>query len=134
MRNYTLRLADEYGISPNRMRELRAFCLQYEEKKAKLSQLYTLSSAPPEVPVMGGTSGKPTESKAILAVQLKSDIKLIDDCLAQAVGDDVGLLAPLKKNITLGVGYDSLGYVPCGRNLFFQYRRKFYFLLDKSKR
>lgn len=115
------------------MRELREFCLQYEEKKSKLRHLYTLSSAPPEVPVMGGASGKPTESKAILAVQLKSDIKLIDDCLAQAVGDDVGLLAPLKKNVTLGVGYDSLGYVPCGINQFYRYRRRFFFLLNEKK-
>ena len=37
---------DKYGISKEAYRELRSFCLQYEEKKARLQQLRSIASAP----------------------------------------------------------------------------------------
>lgn len=132
-REYDLRLQGKYDIGRNRYRELKAFCLQYDEKKRKLKQLYSLSAVPPEVSVMGGEPGKPTEKKALKAIQLKADVELIEKCLQAAIGDDVGLLEPLKKNITLGIGFDSLGYVPCSVRPFYRCRKKFFYLLDKEK-
>ena len=133
MREYDLRLSKEYSISRHRYRELKEFCLQYEEKKAELQQIYTSSSVSPEVAVMGGVPGKPTEQKAMRAVKLKEEIELIEGCIAEACGEDVGLTEQLKRNVTLGVGYDSLGYVPCGVRQFYIYRRKFFYILDKEK-
>ncbi|MBQ8504563.1 MAG: hypothetical protein IJ491_09860 [Clostridia bacterium] len=132
-RSYKLRLSDKYNISPNRYAELKAFCLQYEEKRAELEQLYSLSSVPPEVAVMGGEPGKPTERKAMRASKLKREIELIDRSLEAVCGADIGIIEVLKKNVTLGYGYDKLGYVPCGINQFYKHRRKFFFLLDKEK-
>ena len=132
-RDYDLRLSEEYGISRHRYRELKEFCLQYDEKKLELKQLYTSSSLPPEVSVMGGEPGKPTERKAMRAMQLKNDIELIDSALNEACGADVGILTSLKKNVTEGVGFEALGCVPCSSRTFYRYRRKFFFLLDKEK-
>ncbi len=132
-REYKLRLSEKYNISPNRYAELKAFCLQYEEKKAELEQLYSLSSVPPEIAVMGGEPGKPTERKAMRASKLKNDIELIDRSLEATCGEAVGLIEILKKNITLGYGFDKLGYVPCSCRTFYRYRRKFFFLLNEEK-
>lgn len=132
-RNYDLSLSEEYDISRHRYRELKEFCLQYDEKKLKLKQLYTSSTVPPEVAVMGGVPGNPTQRKAMYAIQWKNDIELIDNALNEACGADVGIVPILKKNITEGIGYESLGYVPCSSKTFYRYRRKFFFLLDKEK-
>ena len=133
MREYDLKLSKEYSISRHRYRELKEFCLQYEEKKSELQQIYTSSSVSPEVAVMGGVPGKPTEQKAMRAVKLKEETDLIESCIAEACGKDVGIREHLKKNVTLGVGFDSLGYVPCGVRQFYLYRRKFFFILNEEK-
>ena len=132
-RNYDLSLSKEFNISRHRYRELKEFCLQYGEKKEELRQLYSLSSIPPDVAVMGGEPGKPTERKAMRAVQLKKDVELIDKALTDVCGKDIGLIPLLKRNVTEGVGFDSLGCVPCGSRSFYRLRRKFFFLLDKEK-
>jgi hypothetical protein len=132
-RSYDLKFSKEYNISRHRYRELKEFCLQYEEKKAELQQIYTSSTVAPEITVKGGMPGNPTENKAMRALKLKSDIELIDNTLNLACEKAVGVIPFLKKNITEGVGFSYLGYVPCSPKLFYKYRRKFFFLLDKEK-
>lgn len=132
-REYDLKLSREYSISRHRYRELKEFCLQYEEKKSELQQIYTSSAVAPEVAVMGGQSGNSTESKALRALKLKAEIELIEKCIEGAVGADIGLADALKKNITLGAGFDSLGRVPCSAKTFYSKRRKFFFLLNIEK-
>lgn len=133
-RDYDLSLSKEFNISRHRYRELKEFCLQYEEKKEELRQLYSISSVSPDVVVMGGEPGKPTERKAMRTLKLKNDIDLIDKALSDTCGADVGIIPLLKKNVTEGVGFDRLGYVPCSIRNFYQFRRKFFFLLDKEKK
>ena len=133
-REYDLRLLSKYDISRHRYRELKEFCLQHDEKKSKLNQIYTLSSAPSDVPVMGGLPGRPTENKALRAQQLKADIDLVEICLKEACEEDVGLLEKLTLNVTRGLGYDSLGYVPSGARQFYRLRKKFFFILDEKKK
>ena len=133
-RDYKLKLKDNYGISNYRYQELRAFCFQHEEKKAELRQLYSLSSISTEISVMGGMRRKPTERKALKAGELKRDIDMVESCLVEACGEDVGVIECLRKNVTYGFGFSRLGYVPCGKNQFFAYRRKFFYLLDKNKK
>lgn len=112
---------------------MEAFCRQYPEKKRQLKEFYELSSAPSDTPVMGGIPGKPTENKALKVLQLKKDVEMIDRCVEKACGNAVGMIDFLKENITEGHGYDKLGYVPCSKNKFSDYRRKFFFLLNKEK-
>ena len=132
MREYKIKLS-KYNISPGRCKELEGFCQQYYEKKAELKELYALSSVSAESSVKSGVPGKPTENKAMRAQQLKRDIEIIDKALELACGFDVGLIEPVKRNVVLRIGFDSLGYVPCGINKFSECRRKFYFYLDKEK-
>ena len=132
LREYQYRLS-KYGISPGRQRELEGFCYQYEEKKKELAQIYSSSSVPPEVAVMGGVPGKPTEQKAMRANQLKRDIEIIDKTLELTCDTDVGVIEPLKESVIKKPHEREKKYIPCGINKFYEYRRKFYFLLDKEK-
>ena len=69
---------DKYGISKEAYRELRSFCLQYEEKKARLQQLRSIASAP--ITGMPGKNepGNPTAKHAEMAVKLSNDIAMIE--------------------------------------------------------
>ncbi len=124
----------KYNISPGRRKELEGFCQQYYLKKDELKEIYALSSISPDSSVKSGVPGKPTENKAMRANQLKRDIEIIDKAFDLACGCDVGIIEPLKRNIILEIGYESLGNVPCGVNKFSEYRRKFYIFLDKEKK
>lgn len=131
-REYKVNLSN-YGISSNRLRELEAFCCQYDEKKERLNNLYSASFVASEVSVMGGLPGNPTETKAILAQNLREDIKLIDDCVLTACGGDVGIIEYLTKSVTQKKSYYKLTDVPCGKNQFYNYRKKFFLILDEKK-
>ena len=128
-RTYDLSLKKN-NISRHRYRELKEFCLPYYEKESELENIY---SATPSFE--GGSSGigKPTEQKAIRAMQLRRDVDLIDQCLAEATPGEEIIRKKLKENITTGLGYESLGYVPCGVRQFYEYRKMFFNLLDRKK-
>ncbi len=124
----------EYGISKYRVRELEAFCMQYEEKKKEIKELYTNSKVSPDVAVQGGDVGKPTEQKAIRALQLQNDIAMVETCLKLACDGSEILIEKLKLNVTRGWGIGRLGYVPCGQRQFYNLRRKFFILLNETKK
>lgn len=55
-------------------------------------------------------------------------VKLIDDTLDKLSyfrGD-------IKKNITTGIKFEYLGFIPIGRKQFYQIRRYFFYLLSKN--
>lgn len=132
-REYNTNLT-KYGISKNRFKELQAFCWQYNEKLEDLKNLYSASFVAPEVSVMGGVPGNPTQAKAILTQPLNRDIKLIDECVASACSEDIGVVECLKKSVTEKKSYYNLANVPCGKNQFYNYRRKFFLLLNEKKK
>lgn len=124
----------KYGISLNRLKELEAFCRQYHEKKEKLDDLLSVSFVTSEVCVMGGMPSNPTQTKAIMAQELERDIKLIDDCISDACGENIGIIQYLAASVTQKKSYNKLSIVPCGKNQFYNYRKKFFLLLDKKKK
>lgn len=68
----------KYGISQALYRELLWFCLQYKEKRAKLSSCYGLSAVSYNIPVKGSWVSDPTARKAELAEVFKADLDMID--------------------------------------------------------
>lgn len=92
-----------YKISETRFRELYYFCLQYNEWQ------------------------KQRNSYA-------EKIKMVEDACMEASPE----LAPyIKEAVTnKGVTYQRLRSrlnIPCDRNTYYKYRRKFYWILDKKK-
>lgn len=125
---------DDYGISKYRYRELKNFCLQYDEKKEKIQ--YGISAIPVEGSTGSSGTGDPTSKKAISHVGYIEDIQMIESC---AMGTDMMLYPYILKSVTRDLAYEDieydneLGRIPCGKTDFYAYRKKFYSLLDERK-
>lgn len=125
---------DDYGISKHRYQELKAFCLQYEEKKNKIQ--YGLSSVQNDGAPAGGGVGRPTERQAIDNEQYKRDCLMIEEAAVRA---NPGIWKYILKSVTLGLPYEfveydeELGRIPMCRRDFYGTRKKFYAILNELK-
>lgn len=117
---------DQYGISKEAYRELRSFCLQYEEKRKQLELCYSVGSPGlSEMPKGSGVSN-PTAKQAMLAIKLRNDLSLIEQTAIEAAGE---LYQYVIHNVTSeGETWEKMG-PPCGRRQFYEYRRLFFYLL-----
>lgn len=124
---------EDYGISKNLQNELKAFCLQYDEKKEKIGVRITSSSL--------GRRGKggvarPTEWQAIENVRLRQDLRWIEEA-AEATSRELApyILKSVTKDMTFEeLEYDEeLGRIPVGKTDFYGYRRLFFYNLQKNK-
>lgn len=129
MRNRPLSL-DEYGISPNRYRELLYFCRQYGEKRKKLATTRGLDAVANDGMPHGNAISDPTAKKADAALKLREDIALIEDTARDV--DPVNWTA-LLRNVTECTQYEYM-QVYSGRRQFYEARRKFFWLLDQRKK
>ena len=112
---------DKYGISKEANRELRSFCLQYEEKKARLQQLRSIASAP--ITGMPGKNepGNPTAKHAEMAVKLSNDIAMIEQSALEASGN---LQQYIIQHVTSCLLYTSCGRSKKGEALIYQRLRQ----------
>ena len=125
---------DDYGISRYRREELKAFCLQYEEKKAKIR--YGLKGVAQDGQPHGNGTGKPTEAAAIGNSAYKKDCEMIEQA-AIAAGAEIYpyIIKSVTNNLTYeDIEYDGkLGRIIVGRTEFYARRRLFYHFLDEIK-
>lgn len=124
-----------YGISKHKFLELKYFCLQYDEWKKELEQLEdTRKSQDTTGQPISHYPGKPTENLAIKRLELSAKCDLIERTARAAGGD-------LSEYILLGVTREENTYnrliqryrMPCGRNVYYNRRRKFYFYLSEKR-
>ncbi|MBR5202691.1 MAG: hypothetical protein IKW45_05450 [Clostridia bacterium] len=131
MNNYNIRL-DKYGISKAAFEELRAFCFQYEEKKAKIKDaVYFKNTDYSKVRISDGVKD-PTEKAFEIAEKYREDVELIEKT-AKEVDE---FLAPwIIKGVTQDLSTLSLisRGMPACRNVYNQKRRQFYCLLALKK-
>lgn len=125
---------DDYGISKYRYQELKAFCLQYEEKRNKIK--YGLSSVIHDGTTCSGGIGRPTEQQAINNDRYLKDIRMIEEAAVRA---NPGIWKYILKSVTQGLPYefieydDHYGRIPMCRRDFYATRRKFYAILNDLK-
>lgn len=125
---------DDYGISKHRYQELKAFCLQYDEKKNKIQ--YGLFSVQNDGAPSGGGIGRPTERQAIDNERYKRDCLMIEEAAVRA---NPGIWKYILKSVTLGLPYEfieydeELGRIPMCRRDFYGTRKKFYAILNELK-
>jgi hypothetical protein len=114
---------NEFKISKHRYYELKHFCLQYPEWK----ELYFKAEK------SLGIGSDPTGFYASIMADLKTNIEMVEKTSKQT--DKV--LGPfILEHVTLGTPYDilhDLGFLPCGKDLFYAYLHKFYYLLSIKK-
>ena len=121
---------NEFGISLLAYRELKYFCLQYEEKKMEISSLLGCKGVSYDKSSVQGGVSDPTGYTAQRIIKLSNDIELIENTIKE-VGEDI--YSYLLANIAHNTPYETLN-VPCGRRQFFETRRKFFYLLNLKKR
>ena len=126
---------DDYGISKHRYQELKAFCLQYGEKKSKIR--YDLQKGIQYSNMPKGTGiGNPVEEQVIKNEMYKRDCSMIEEAAVRA---NPGLWKYIVKSVTLGIPYEyveydeELGRITVGKTEFNAYRRLFYHYLDVLK-
>lgn len=133
MRKYTLKL-DKYGISKAAYGELHNFCLQYDEKLARLNDAYSLKSPSLSGMPHGGGVSNPTERAAELCEKYRADIDLIEKTAKEV---DAELAPFIIRNVTsekypVWVLKTTYG-MTIGENQFRTKRRHFFYLLAVKK-
>lgn len=126
---------EDYGISKNRYKELKAFCLQYEEKKNKIQ--YGINASRQDGMPGGSRSTKsPVEQQAIDNEIYLKDIRMIEEAAVRA---DPGIWKYILKSVTKDLPYkyiehyEGMGKIPMCEKDFYGTRRKFYKILDELK-
>lgn len=124
----------DYGMSKNLQDELKAFCLQYDEKKQRIIHSFQED----EYKKCGRGVALPvsTEHRIAEKDRLKYDCEMIEEA-AEFTSKELApyLLKCVTKDLTYELlEYDKeLGRIPVGKTDFYGYRRRFFYFLHKIK-
>ena len=123
-----------YWISKHRHYELKHFCLQYHTWKQTYAALSELgaSSVWDRIP-SSSVSSDPTAKCAIKRIYYLERINLIEKT-AKDAGEE--LQDYILKAVTEDLSYSYMKArlnIPCGRDMFYERYRRFFWLLDKSR-
>lgn len=127
---------NKYWIDKHRHYELKHFCLQYPRWKREYSKLGvpTLSSSVIERLPSSNIPLDPTMEFVIRKTYYAERIKLIEKTAMEA---DKYLYEYILKAVTEGLSYTYLKTVmkiPCGKDMYYDRYRKFFWLLNKNRR
>lgn len=126
---------NKYYIDKHRHYELKHFCLQYPVWKrayAALLDLSIVSSSLTGMPSGGGMSDT-TAKSAIRRNYYADKIKLVEETAKEA---DPYLYEYILKAVTEGLSYTYLRtilQIPCGRDMFYDRYRRFFWLLSEAR-
>jgi hypothetical protein len=125
----------KYGISKNRFWELYYWCLQYGEWKDELKyKTNTVGSMEITDMPTSHNGGDTTQQLAMRRAMMDQNCRLIEQTAIEADPDIYQYL--LKAVTEEEVTYYYLKMImdmPCGRTMYYDRRRKFYWLLSQKK-
>lgn len=135
---------DDYGISGNRYRELKSFCLQYQEWRDELQYNTNTvgSKIITDMPICH-SGGNPMETLIEKRMELEEKCTMIEKALTKAISEIfIGEMEELYPRMLKSIINDDINYayldevmnIPCGRNTYWRIRRYFYFLLSKRRK
>lgn len=125
----------KYWIDKHRYYELKHLCLQYPAWKSAYTAfsnpsipLSTIDKAP-----TSNLPGDPTATRAIMRAYYAEKMSLIENAAKEA---DRYLYEYILKGVTEGLSYtylkSKLG-MPCGRDMYYDRYRRFFWLLSNSR-
>ena len=127
---------NKYWIDKHRHYELKHFCLQYPEWKRAYATfddasvpLSTIDSAP-----TSNLPGDPTAKRAMMKTYYSEKIDLIERI---AIETDRYLYTYLLRAVTENLSYTYLKSrlkIPCGRDMYYDRYRRFFWLLSKERK
>lgn len=127
---------NKYWIDKHRHYELKHFCLQYPLWKREYSKFKvpTLSVSAIEKLPSSNIPLDPTMEFVIRKTYYSERIELIEKTAVEA---DKYLYEYILKAVTEGLSYTYLKNImkiPCGRDMYYDRYRKFFWLLNKERR
>ena len=130
-----LSVKNKYYIDKHRHYELKHFCLQYPSWKrtyTELDESYASLSTVDKIP-SGNLPGDPTAKRAITKARLTERIELIEKVAKEA---DKQLHNYILKAVTENLSYTYLKTkldIPCGKDMYYDRYRRFFWLLNKVR-
>lgn len=130
-----LSIKNKYWVDRHRYYELKHFCLQYPEWKkvySDYSNLYASSSAFEKM----GNHSTPSDITARYAIkrsEYEAKIKAVENAAKEA---DTALHTYILKAVTEGLSYTYLKStmgMPCGRDMYYDRYRKFFWILSNTR-
>ena len=127
---------NRYWIDKHRHYELKHFCLQYPSWQKAYSELDTpgMSLSMIENVPTSNMPGDPTAKRAIMKAQYAEKMDLIEKVAKEA---DRYLYDYILKAVTENLSYTYLKSkldIPCGKDLYYDRYRKFFWLLSKARK
>lgn len=129
-------LRNKYYIDKHRHYELKHFCLQYPEWKRAYEHFDDPSmplSMIERVPT-SNIPGDPTAKRALMKAYYSEKIKLLEKV---AMETDQYLCDYILKAVTENLSYTYLKSkleIPCGKDMYYDRYRRFFWLLNKERR
>lgn len=124
---------NKYWIDKHRHYELKHFCLQYPEWKRAYKDSPNMSLTVYEDIPNNNAIGDPTARQAVRRAQYLERINLIERTAKDA---DNELHNYILKAVTEGLSYTHLKSkfdIPCGKDLYYDRYRRFFWLLDELR-
>ena len=123
----------KYWLERHRYYELKHFCLQYSSWKKELAALDGYFAAG-TVRVNEGKTGDPTAAEVEHREYYRDRIDMVE----QVARDTDGLIGPyILVGVTEGFTYDKLRArcgCPCCKDIYYELYRRFFWLLDKTRK
>ena len=124
---------NKYWISKHRYYELKHFCMQVPEWKKELAALdgYKSESKPIDISKTG-TDESSVEKIALKRDEIRKRLRMISDAVIQT--DPIGHIGSfVLKGVTNNLPYEKLNArmsLPCSRDEYYEYYRKFFYILS----
>ena len=122
----------------HRYKELKEFCLQYDEKKSKINR--DVSGVCCDGMPKGAGKKDGLDNNAIRNAMYETDCRMIEDASKIATKDVTpDFYKIILKSVTNDLSYEYImwledaGQVPVGKTDFYAYRRLFYHYIDRLK-
>lgn len=123
---------NKYYISNHRFYELKHFCLQYPEWKAKYIEYDSMVSCGG----LGIRSNDIPDPVAYAVEHREKYPKMMEMVEQTAIAADSDIYQYLIRAVGFGISYTTLRTkydMPCGKDMFYDRYRKFFWLLDKIR-
>lgn len=124
---------NKYWVDKHRYYELKYFCLQYPLWKKVCESLDGTVLNSYDLTPGSGSPGDPTGRCVDLRSIYLEKIQMIE---RSAIGADPYIASYILKAVTEGRSYDYLKSrleIPCGRDLYYDRYRRFFWLLDQAR-
>ena len=122
-----------YWLSKHRYLELEHFCRQYPDWKRQIQALEPRVSKSWDFGTGSSEFNRPVEELVIRRDKLLRKIKMVDDAGEEA---DKSIGRHLVKSITEGIAFPKMKLlydIPCEKDMWYDRRRRFFWLLDQRR-